>query len=252
MGGIKAFVVLPVAALNLAVMPWRVGADQLMPDAVLFQVLLEEGGLVPVRGEAVGKFSSIIGLDALNGAGEGFHKVLHKEGGRISALFLKSLNETPSGILINGGILEEMLSDDVAVYKAGGRDKFDIYLNALSGMVHLLVRLGNIFRIGRMNRHHAQPFQEAVEAGDGTGIAALPEFDPKDNKPHVRVASAHIRDQLDLIRGMLVGMVVRPSGAVAQGLDGAVITAFPTVNILPVGLIFNGSFGNAVFFSIFD
>lgn len=45
MGGIKAFIVLPVAALDLAVMPWRVGADQFMPDPVLSQTALEEGGL---------------------------------------------------------------------------------------------------------------------------------------------------------------------------------------------------------------
>ncbi len=192
MGGIKAFIVLSMAPLNLAVMSWRVGTDQFVPDAVLFQMLLKKGGLVPVGSKAVGKFIPVIGLDALNRAGKGSHEVVYKEGGRIGAVFLKSLNKTPSGILINSSILEEAFSGDPAVYKAGGRDKFDIYLNALFGMVHLLVRLGNIFRIGRMNRHHAQPFQEAVEAGDGTGIAALPEFDPKDNKPCVRVASAHI------------------------------------------------------------
>lgn len=73
----------------------------------------------------------------------------------------------PSGILINSSILEEVLSGDLAVYKTGGRNKLDNYLNVLSGMIHLLVRLENIFRIGRMNRHHAQPFQETAETGDG-------------------------------------------------------------------------------------
>ena len=138
-----------------------------------------------------------------------------------------------------------MFSGDLTVYKAGGRDKFHIYLNALTGMVHLLVRLGTIFRIGRMDSHNPLLFQETVETGNGAGITALPEFDPEDNKPGIRVSSAHIHDELDLIPGMLVGMRVRFSGTVTQGLNRAVITAFPTVNILPVGFIFNGSFGDS-------
>lgn len=48
MGGKKAFIVLSMAPLNLAVMSWRVGTDQFVPDAVLFQMLLKKGGLVPV------------------------------------------------------------------------------------------------------------------------------------------------------------------------------------------------------------
>lgn len=35
MGGIEPLIVLPVAALYLAVMHWRIGADYLMPDAML-------------------------------------------------------------------------------------------------------------------------------------------------------------------------------------------------------------------------
>lgn len=30
MGGIETFIVLPVAAFHLAIMPWRIGADKLM------------------------------------------------------------------------------------------------------------------------------------------------------------------------------------------------------------------------------
>lgn len=51
---------------------------------------------------------------------------------------------------------------------------------------------------------------------------------------------------------MLVGMMVWPSGVVTEGLDGAIVTSFPTVNILPVGFVFDGSFGDTIFFSIFD
>ncbi len=46
MGSIEPLIVLPVAALHLAVMPWRIGADYLVPDAMLLQTHLEKGGLV--------------------------------------------------------------------------------------------------------------------------------------------------------------------------------------------------------------
>ena len=36
MGSVEPVVVLPVAALYLAVMPWRIGADYLMTDGMLF------------------------------------------------------------------------------------------------------------------------------------------------------------------------------------------------------------------------
>ena len=181
MGGIKAFIVLAMAALNFPVMPWRVRTDQLMPDPILFQAILKESGFVLVRGETVGKFGPVIGLDALNGAGKGFHKVIHKEGGGIGAVFLKGFHIAPSGILINGSILEELLTDHVTVYKAGGRDKFHIYLNTLSGILHLFVRLGDILGIRRMDSHDALFFEETVETGDGAGITALHEFYPEDD-----------------------------------------------------------------------
>lgn len=59
-------------------------------------------------------------------------------------MFLKSFHKTPPGMLADSGILEEMLSECFTVYKAGDRVKFYIYLNALSGMLHLLVRLRGV------------------------------------------------------------------------------------------------------------
>ena len=170
MGRIEPFIVLPVAALHLAVVPGRIRTDQLVPDAVTFQMYFKKSRLIPVCCKTVGKFRSIISLDAFNGAGKGFHKVLHKECGGISAVFLKSLHIPPSGELINGSILEEMFSDHLTVHKTGGRDKFHIYLNALSGMVHLLIGLRNILRVRRMDSHDALLFEETVKSGNGAGV----------------------------------------------------------------------------------
>ena len=167
-------------------------------------------------------------------------------------MFLKSLHKTPSGILVDRGILEEMLSAHLAVHKAGGRDEFDIYLNALSGMIHLLVGLRNILRIGRMDSHDALLFEKTVESWDGAGITALHKLDPENDKPCVRVSSAHIGDEFDLLRGMLVRVVMWPSGTVAKRLDRAVKAAFPAIDVLAVGFILDGSISNPIFVSIFN
>ena len=51
---------------------------------------------------------------------------------------------------------------------------------------------------------------------------------------------------------MLVGVMVRPSGAVTQGIHGAVKAAFPAVDILPVGLVFDSRLGDAILLSVAD
>ncbi len=226
MGGIEPLIVLPVAALHLAVMPWRIGADYLVPDAMLLQTHLEKGGLIPVGGKAVGKFGAIVRLDALNGARESFHKVFHKQGGGIGAVPLKGFHKAPPGILIYGGILEELFADHPAVDKAGRGDEFYIHLDTLSGMAHLFIGFGDILGVRGMDSHNALLFEETVQSGNGTGIAALHELNPENDKTGVRIASAHIGNGLDFFRGMLVWMVVWPSGEVTQRFHGAVIPHF--------------------------
>ena len=252
MGGIEPLIVLPVAALHLAVMPWRIGADYLVPDAMLLQTHLEKGGLIPVGGKAVGKFGAIVRLDALNGARESFHKVFHKQGGGIGAVPLKGFHKAPPGILIYGGILEELFADHPAVDKAGGGDGFYIHLDTLSGMAHLLIRLGDILGVRGMGSHDALLFKEAVEAGNGSGIAALHGLNPENDKASMGVAPAHIGNKLDFFQGMLVRMVVRPSGEATQGPNRAVIPAFPAVDILPVRLVLDSGFRNPIFVSVFN
>ena len=252
MGGIESFVVLAMASLYLAIMSWGIGTDQLMLYPMLLQMKLEQGRLFLLRGEAVGKLRTVIRLDALNGERESFYHIIHKKGGTIGVVFLKSLHKTPSGIFINGSILEEMLSNHLAIHKAGRRDKFHIYLDTLTRMIHLLIGLGDILGIWGMYCHDALPFEESIEAGNGTGIAALHELYPENDETSIRVAPAHIEDKFDFLRGMLVGMMVRLSGTVTQGLDGAIKAAFPAVNILPVGLVFNGGISNSVFVSVLN
>ena len=205
-GGIKTLVVLPVAALHFAVMPWGVGTDKLVPDAVAPEPFLKKGGFVPVGGKAVRKLRSVVGLDAFNGAGEGFDQMVYEQGGGIGIMFLKSFHKTPSGELINGGILEKLFSDYPAVFQAGGRDEFHIHLNPLTRVVHLLIWFGDVLGIRRMYSHNALFFKESVKSGNGAFITAQAELDPENNEAGIGIASAHIPNQFDFLRRMLIGM----------------------------------------------
>lgn len=59
-------------------------------------------------------------------------------------MFLKRLHKAPSGILVNGCVLLELLSDHLAVFRAGRRNKFNIRLDTLSRILHLFIGIVNI------------------------------------------------------------------------------------------------------------
>ena len=208
-GGIKTLVVLPVAALRLAVMPGCIGANDFMEDAVALETLLEKGWFIPVGGKTVSGLRPVIGLDALNGVWEGFYKAIHKQGRGIRALFLKSLHIAPSGILVNGSVLEETPSNYPAVNQTGRGNKLHIHLDALPGALHLFVGLGDVLGVGGMFSHDAPLFEEAVQSWDGAGITALHEFHPENGEAGIRVSPAHIGNKFNLGRSMLVGVVAK-------------------------------------------
>ena len=59
--GIETLLVLTVAALYFAIVPWGVGPDKLMADAELLRGRLEQGGQIPFAvGKAVGELEAII------------------------------------------------------------------------------------------------------------------------------------------------------------------------------------------------
>ena len=89
------------------------------------------------------------------------YKVIYKEGRGIGAVFPKSLHKTPSGILINRSILIEMLAFGL-IYKTDGRDKFNINLDTLSGILHLLIGLSNVFGVVWFNSQNTLLTEKAV------------------------------------------------------------------------------------------
>ena len=80
-------------------------------------------------------------------------------------------------------------------------------------MKHLLVRRRDILGFRRFDSHVPLLPEDAVESGDRAGVTALHEFDPEDDKTGARVPAAHIRNGFQLLRGVLIGMGMRSSGA---------------------------------------
>ena len=79
MCGVEIFIVLAVTALHFAVVPGRVGPDEFMTDAQLFQCHLKERlFLCALRVEPVGELGAIVRLDTLNGIGELLRTVADK------------------------------------------------------------------------------------------------------------------------------------------------------------------------------
>lgn len=165
--------------------------------------------------------------------------------GRVGAVFLEGFHITPAGVFVNRGILIKLLSFCL-VDQATGGDEFHVNLDALPGVFHLLIRLGNIFGVGKFFRHDSLFFKETVEPGNGTFISALHEFYPEDNQPGMRISSAHIPDEFDFLGSMLVWVGMRASGTVSERIPGAVITVFPAVDILTVGFILYSGFRNPI------
>ena len=67
MGRIETFLIFAVASLYFAIVPGRIGTDELVSDPQLSGSFLEKGGKIPFAvGETVGKLNPIVGLDAFN------------------------------------------------------------------------------------------------------------------------------------------------------------------------------------------
>lgn len=250
---IEPLVVLPVAPLYLTIMSGCIRTDQLVADTMFLELYLEQRRTVatPAPVKSFCKLCAIVCLDTLYGCRKRPDEVFKEYGRGISIVFLKSFYEPPAGVFVNSSILVEFLPF-CFIHEAGGRDELDIDLDALTGIGHLLVRLCDILGVWRFDSNHTLFAQETVEPWNGAGVAALHKFDPKDDQTGIRVTPTHIRDELDLFRGMLVGMMMRASGKIPEGFDRAVKTAFPAVDILAIGLVLDSSLSDAIFFSVAD
>lgn len=177
--------------------------------------------------------------------------MLQKHSRGVGVVFLKGLYISPAGVLIDRRVLVELLSLSLA-HQTGRGNVFHIDLYSLSGIAHLFIRLRKVFGVGRLSRHDTQPSENTIQTGNGTRIAALQELYPEDDKACMRISAAHIRDELELLRSVLVGMAVRTARTAAQRIQGTVIAIFPAIDVLPVYAIPDCSLGDSVFLSIMN
>ena len=149
---IEVFVVLSVRTFHLAVVPRRVGADELVPYPQLFEARLKERKLsllVFIKG--FNELRAVVCLDTLYLEGERLYEHFEELHGRVCTLFLESGYETIAGIFVYGGILVETLFHDLRISRdTDGRDDFHVYLYPFPRIVHLLIGFRNIFGIGRL------------------------------------------------------------------------------------------------------
>ena len=251
-GGIKAFLVLPVTALHFSVMAWRIRADELVADAQLGSGRLKQSRQVtPAVGKAVGEFKAIVRLDALHpdsSAAIPFHELFEEISGGVSGLLRVGRQKAQTCELVNGGVLvkPKLWNRDTAQ-----GDDFHIYLNTLARIGHLFVRLGLIclFLLGL--RKHPQFPHDPEQALRAAGIAALPEPVPQLHHAEIRVSAAHIPDQFQLRLCVLIGMAVRAFGVAGQRGLCSIPAGLPEVDVRPALVVLPAGAADAVFFCVF-
>ena len=235
MGSVEVFVVFAMAAFNLAVVPWREDTDELVPDTEIVKRFLKESGAHCFRAvHPVSELRAVVRLDALNGEGKLLHAMTDKLGGRIGAVLFEGFEIAKAAVFVNEGELVVAAVELRFADKAGDGDELYVDLYPLTGILHLLVWLGDIFRIWQLYRHLSALLKEAIQTGNGSLIAALPELYPEYHQPGVGVSAPHVVYELDLFGTVLVWMTVWAVRAILQRLQRAVIAFHPTVNVLPV------------------
>lgn len=144
-GRIETLLILPVAALYLAVVSGRIGANQLVPDTQLGSGDLKQGGQIPSAvGETIGKLKAIVRLHALypdTSAGVPLEQLLEEIRRRKGVLLRIGSQESQAGKLVNGGVLVEA---KLRVCNTFARDHLHIHLNTLAWIGHLFIRFGFI------------------------------------------------------------------------------------------------------------
>lgn len=257
-GSVEVLVVFAVAALDLSIVPGSIRTDELVADAELRKGGFEKGGQGLLPGdEAVGKLRAVIGLHALNGEREFVGTMVDELSRGKGAAFGEGFQVTEAAIFVNKGVLIEMpsvflrfphgLPDQTAF-----RDEFDVDLDPLAGILHLLVGLGDIFGIRQLHGHLSTIAQKAVQPGDRAGIAPLLQFDPEHHQPGIGVPAPQVIDQSDLALLMLVWVVMRPARSILEAFQRPVVSFAPAVDILSVSAVPDCCFCHPVLVRIFD
>ena len=251
MAGIEPFLILAVAALDLAVVARRIWTDQLMPDAQLRSRLFKQRRQIALTvGEPIGKLKAVVRLDTFHlyvSAGVPRPQLPQEICRGVCRLFRVSGEKAQAGELVDSSVLKQA---KLRICNAFAWHDLHIDLNALSGMGHLLVRLWfvRIFWIfWRKQPHFAHDAEQALRAA---GVAALPQAVPELDHAERRIPAAHVADELQLGLRVLVWMAVRPPGLAGKGRHASVPALLPEVDIRPALVVFPAGTAHSVLFCV--
>ena len=139
---IEAFLILTVAALEFAIVPRRIRADQLVPDAQFGGCLFKQRRQITFTvGKIVRKLNTVVCLHTLYldaAACVPRRQSAKKVCRRISRLLRIGSEKSQTAELINSGVLKQA---KIRICDAAVRNDLYVHLNALSGMAHLLIML---------------------------------------------------------------------------------------------------------------
>ena len=149
-------------------------------------------------------------------------------------MLLKGLQIPKTTVLINESVLKVSTRlgcfRSRSAYQTGARDKFDVDLDALARILHLLIGFRRILGIWQFYSHLACCFQHFQQAGDRTTIAFPSQLHPEHDDTGIRIAATHIADLFQFGLGMLIRMMVRPPGLILERAEVTVIAFHPFVD----------------------
>lgn len=151
---IKIFIVFSVRSFYLSVVTRSIRTDKLVFYAVLFQGNLKKSRVLIIRRVRLplNELRAVIGLDTLNLKWKIFQHVVKKKCAAMGAVFFKYLHITEPRVFINGSIL---VQTQARISKTRTRDKLNIDLDPLAGVLHLFIRTIILLRIRQLNRDKA-------------------------------------------------------------------------------------------------
>lgn len=143
--GIKTLLVFTVTSPHFSVVPRVIRADELVTDTEISGGLLKKGLNIAVTvGKTVGELKTVVRLDTFytdSPAGIPLHQPSQKVCGGVSGLLGIGGQETESGKLVNGCILEQA---KLWIGDTAAGNYLHIYLETLTRIGHLLVGVGSI------------------------------------------------------------------------------------------------------------
>ena len=107
--GVKAFLILAVAALHFTVVSRRIGPDELVADTQLCGGGLKQSREIPLAvGKTIGKFKSVVSLDTFHAdtsVGIPLKQLFQEIGGGTGGLLRVGGQEAQAGKLVNSSVL---------------------------------------------------------------------------------------------------------------------------------------------------